>query len=107
VGGAPPHALVRAARYADGWMPMGGDPATLREPIARLHELARESGRRTPEVVLLTSFDVREPAEATDRVAALAEVGVTGIVAGSRYTDAGEFARGVDFLAEHVMPELS
>jgi alkanesulfonate monooxygenase SsuD/methylene tetrahydromethanopterin reductase-like flavin-dependent oxidoreductase (luciferase family) len=107
VGGAPPHALVRAARYADGWMPMGGDPATLREPIARLHELARKSGRRTPEVVLLTSFDVREPAEATDRVAALAEVGVTGIVAGSRYTDAGEFARGVDFLAEHVMPELS
>jgi probable F420-dependent oxidoreductase len=107
VGGAAPHALLRAARYADGWMPMGGDPAALREPIAHLHELARESGRGTPAVVLLTSFDLREPTEAKDRVAALAEVGVTGIVAGSRYADTGEFTRGVDFLAEHVIPELA
>jgi len=107
VGGAAPHALERAARYADGWMPMGGDPAALREPIARLRALAHESGRETPEVVLLTSFDVRAPSAAKQRVAELAEVGVTGLVHASRYADAGEFARGVDFLAEHVMPELT
>ena len=107
VGGTAPHALERAARHADGWMPMGGDPAALGEPIERLRALARESGRGKPDVVLLTSFDVREPAAAKERVAELAEVGVTGVVHGSRYADAAEFARGVEFLAEHVMPELS
>jgi len=106
VGGAAPHALVRAARYADGWMPMGGDPASLRAPIAHLRKLAREAGRGTPEVILLTSFDTREPAAAKDRVAALAEVGVTGLVHGSRYADAAEFVGAVDFLAEHVIPVL-
>jgi probable F420-dependent oxidoreductase len=106
VGGAAPHALERAARYADGWMPMGGDPASLRAPIAELRALAGESGRGAPEVVLLTSFDVREPSAAKERVAELAEVGVTGLVHGARYSDAEAFARAVDFLAEHVMPEL-
>ena len=26
VGGAPPHALARAARFGDGWMPIGQKP---------------------------------------------------------------------------------
>ena len=104
VGGAPPHALERAVKFADGWMPMGGDPAKLAAPIARLRELAEEAGRAAPEVVLMTFFDPREPKLAADSVAALAEVGVTQVAAGSRYADAGEFAKIADFLGEHVLP---
>ena len=29
VGGRPPHALERAARYGDGWLPMGLEPADV------------------------------------------------------------------------------
>jgi len=39
VGGSGLHALRRAARYGDGWMPMTGDPAKLAPGIARLRAL--------------------------------------------------------------------
>ena len=43
VGGAPPHALRRAVRFGDGWMPMGGDPERLRPAISA----AARHGRRS------------------------------------------------------------
>jgi probable F420-dependent oxidoreductase len=106
VGGMGPHAIARAARFGEGWMPMTGDPETLRDPIARLRALARELGRPVPEVLAFTGFDPGEPARAVEHAAALAEIGVTGLVCGARYADADEFARGVDFLAARIAPAL-
>ena len=48
VGGAPPHALERAARFADGWMPMGGDPEKLAPHVARCESSSRKRGSRRP-----------------------------------------------------------
>jgi probable F420-dependent oxidoreductase len=36
IGGAAPQALVRAARFGDGWLPMNDDPEKLVAPIAEL-----------------------------------------------------------------------
>jgi probable F420-dependent oxidoreductase len=107
VGGAPPHALERAARFADGWMPMGGDPERLAEPIARLRELALEAGKPAPEVVLMTGFPLDDPARAAAQVHAYAEIGVTHCVSGGRYADANEFRRNADALAKHVLPVVA
>lgn len=107
VGGAPPHAFERALRFGDGWMPMGGDPEKLRGPIAQLRELAEAAGKPAPEVVLLTGFDLREPAKAADQARALADAGVTQLAAGARYQDAAGFRSNVEALAEHVMPAVA
>jgi probable F420-dependent oxidoreductase len=104
VGGAAPHALERAVRHGDGWMPMGGDPAELAGPIRQLRELAARAGRPTPETVLLTFLDPRDPGRAAQTVGALADAGVSQLVAASRYTDAREFAAVAAFLGEHVLP---
>jgi probable F420-dependent oxidoreductase len=106
VGGGGEHALRRAVRFGDGWMPMTGDPAKLAPQVARLRELAALAGRTPPEVVAFTGFDPREPERVPERVAALAELGVARLVAGLRYATADEFARHVDFLAERVLPAL-
>ncbi len=106
VGGAPPHALERAAKYADGWLPMGGDPAALAPEIVRLREHFDAAGRASPEVVLLTAFDPRQADDAIERARALADAGVTHLVAGSRYADAGEFERFAEALAERVLPAV-
>jgi probable F420-dependent oxidoreductase len=106
VGGAGEHALRRAVRSGDGWMPMLADPAKLAPQVARLRALAGEAGRPTPEVVVFTGFDPREPERAAERVAALREAGATRLVAGTRYAGADEFARHVDFLAARVLPAL-
>lgn len=106
VGGSGLHALRRAVRFGDGWMPMTGDPAKLAPEIARLRELADEAGRAAPEVVAFTGFDAREPESVQGRVGALAELGVARLVAGVRYAGADDFARHVEFLAQHVLPAL-
>ena len=93
VGGAPPHALERAARYADGWMPIGADPDRLRPHIESLKERFEAAGRPTPEVVAMAALPLRDPGRAAERLAALAEIGVTRVIAvPGRYRDAAAFA---------------
>jgi probable F420-dependent oxidoreductase len=104
VGGAGDHALRRAVRFADGWMPMTRDAAELGRGCARLSELAHEAGRDPLEVVAFTGFDPRAPSAVPERIAALREAGATRLVAGTRYADADDFRRLADFLAEHVLP---
>ncbi len=102
VGGAAPHALVRAARFGDGWMPMGGDAAALAPAIAELGRRAREVGRGPLEVACLVPLRPDEPAAATaDALRALRDVGVTRVVGAlGRYPDAQSFGRAAARLGE-------
>lgn len=106
VGGAGEHALRRTVAWGDGWMPMSHDPARLAAPVARLRELAAEAGRSTPEVIAFGAFDPGNAETIPARIAALAELGVTRMIAGLRYEDAAAFARHVEFLATRVLPQL-
>jgi probable F420-dependent oxidoreductase len=106
VGGGGDHALRRAARYGDGWLPMTSDVAVLRAARPRLRELAHEYGRPEPEIAAFCGFDPREPERVGDQLAALRDAGVARLVAGVRYADADAFARHVDFLAEEVISKL-
>jgi len=99
VGGAPPHALERALRFGDGWMPMGLDPGKLRVPIEDLHRRAREAGKPTPEVVGMGRLPLEDRSRAVEQVAALSALGVTRIVHGDRYSDASAFERISESLA--------
>jgi len=92
IGGAAPHALRRAARFGDGWMPMRGDPATLRPSIAQLREAMTAAGKPAPEVIVMTSLALAA-AEAADEIAQIAALGATRVVHAWRYADATEFAR--------------
>src|SRR5206468_9943403 len=95
VGGAGRPALRRAARLGDGWMPNGGDPRKLGPAITELRELFAAGGKPAPEVIALTSLPLEEPEKATERVRALATVGVTAVVHASRYADSAAFARKI------------
>jgi probable F420-dependent oxidoreductase len=100
VGGAPPHALERAVRYGDGWMPMIPNPERLQEPAARLRELAEKAGKPIPEIVTFGGLPEDEPEKGADLIAALSEVGVTRYVHGvGRYDEPGPFLRAVETIA--------
>jgi probable F420-dependent oxidoreductase len=107
VGGAAPHALERAVRYGDGWMPRLDDPAVLAPQVRQLRELAAKAGRPEPAVLVTTGFSAKDPAKGIDRANALIGAGATHLIAGTaRYADADEYRRIVDFIAEKIRPAL-
>jgi probable F420-dependent oxidoreductase len=93
VGGAPPHAIRRAVRFGDGWMPTGMHAEVLDAGIASLREGMAAAGKPAPEVVLLQSLPVDDDQALASRVRELAARGVTRVVHPWRYEDADEVAR--------------
>ena len=91
VGGQPPHALVRAVRFGDGWLPMAREPEKLAPAIAELHRLAEQAGKPRPEVVVLSHVPLDDPARAADRLAALEELGITRLIQGAAYQNIDQF----------------
>jgi probable F420-dependent oxidoreductase len=93
VGGAPPHAIRRAVRFGDGWMPTSMHAKVLEDGIASLREGMGAAGKRDPEVVLLQALPVDDDQALTSSLQGLAALGVTRVVHPWRYEDAGEVAR--------------
>lgn len=98
VGGAPPHALERAVRFGDGWMPMTAEPDQLAPAVRQLHDLADRAGKPTPEVVALGGVPMDDPPRAAAQLAQMGEIGVTRFATGGRYATVDEFRRGLDGL---------
>lgn len=107
VGGAPPHALRRAVRYGDGWMPIGANADALRAPVAELAAMAADAGKPPPLVIAALTLPLDDPSRAADEAAALQAVGVTGLVHGWRYPDADAFARAAEQLVTRVRPGVA
>jgi len=98
IGGAPPHALRRAARYGDGWMPMGLSPDDLRAPVAELRELMAAAGRPDPEVAVFTRLPIDDADKVRALLAAYAAAGATRVIHGARYTDEAGYRKQVEGL---------
>jgi len=107
VGGAAPHALARAARFGDGWMPIGAKPADLAPQIARLREAFAAAGKPAPEVAVMTRLPLGDTPRAADLARAYRELGATRLVHSDRYADASEFARSVEAIAGRIRPALA
>jgi probable F420-dependent oxidoreductase len=95
VGGAPPHAIRRAARFGEGWMPTGAHADVLVPGIASLREAMAAAGKPAPEVVLLQPLPADDDAALAARLGELEALGVTRVVHPWRYQDAEEVARVV------------
>jgi probable F420-dependent oxidoreductase len=100
VGGAAPHALTRAVRFGDGWLPMTDDPGKLDQPVAELRARFSDAGRPEPEVAVFGALGHRSEQEDLDRLGALEALGVTEFIQGARYTDLDGFQKALDALSE-------
>ena len=97
VGGGPPHALKRAARYGDGWLPMGMTAEKLPARKAQYAEYCEQAGREVGEIVVMGGLP-SDAGAAAENLHALAEAGASRFVYGGRYTDADEYRQRLDFL---------
>lgn len=102
IGGAAPHALDRAVRLGDGWMPMTDDPQKIEEPARTLRERFALAGRTDPEIAAFGALGHRSEAADLDRLEALEALGVTEYIQGARYDDLAGFERSLEPLVERV-----
>ncbi len=100
IGGGAPHALVRAARSGDGWMPMTSDPDSLESPIRELRARFSDSGRPEPESATIGALGREPEAAELERLDALEALGVTEFIHGARYADLDGFVRSLEGLLE-------
>ena len=107
IGGAPPHALRRAVRYGDGWLPAGIEPAALRPAIGELREMASAAGRPMPEVIAMKTL----PLDDVERAAAYArefqEAGVRHLVHTQGHESPAAYRRTIAILEERIRPALA
>ena len=98
VGGGPSHALARAARYGDGWLPMALKPDKLAGHLASYRELCAEAGRTPGPATVMGSLPLDDAGASADLLAAYGEAGANRFVHGARYANADEFQRRLDKL---------
>ena len=91
IGGAHPHAVKRAVRFGEGWMPAGAEPEELRPHIDELRDGFASANKEVPEVIPLKALPLDNPDESASLLARYAEIGVTGINHPANYGSADEF----------------
>ncbi|MGE0824612.1 MAG: TIGR03619 family F420-dependent LLM class oxidoreductase [Candidatus Binatia bacterium] len=106
VGGAPPHALRRAVRFGDGWIPAGVEPAALKPGIELLHQMRAEAGRPPLEVIAMKTLPIADPPKAVAYARQFLDVGVTHLVHTQGYESAAEYRRNIEVLEEKIRPAL-
>ncbi|MAV25547.1 MAG: hypothetical protein CMQ05_05450 [Gammaproteobacteria bacterium] len=98
IGGRPPHAIDRALRFGDGWMPMGRLDS-FRDDIADYRERASSEGHAAPMIVTFADLP-QDTASAREVLARYAEAGVDQVVASRRYVSETEWLDMIDFLSD-------
>ena len=98
IGGAAPQAINRAVKLGDGWLPAEGNADKLRGPIASLTEQMQQAGKPAPEVIPLTGLPLEDSDAAVEKLATLADIGVTGVIHAGKYENVSEFEAMVEQL---------
>lgn len=100
MGGAAPHATGRALRFADGWFAMAGDPDALAPAIKAYKQKAGKSGKEASVYTYVRAND--DKSTLADRLRRLEDIGVDGVVAGFKYSNADSFSRGLEQLTKQI-----
>ncbi len=100
VGGGPPHALRRAARFADGWLPMGLEPDALARHMSTYREFCAAEGRNAGRVTLLRGLPLADESQCRALIAEYADLGLERLVCGVRYDTSGQFREQLALLSD-------
>lgn len=80
VAGDGRRALVRAARYGDGWATIAATPDQVTARVAELRELAAQEGRPAPKATVVGPGLDADAGHAAEQLAAYAEAGAERVI---------------------------
>jgi len=100
IGGAAPHAIERAVKYGDGWLPMQLSPEQLKPLIKQYREQTQEQGRPDPQVVAFTTLPTNNKNQCQDIMAAYRQAGASTLVHSQKYDEAEDLIAAMEVLSE-------
>ncbi|MDA1076257.1 MAG: TIGR03619 family F420-dependent LLM class oxidoreductase [Proteobacteria bacterium] len=100
VGGRAPHALERAVRFADGWLPMSNDPQALAGEIRTYRELCKAAGKPVGQVSVMTGLKLNDRSASQARIETYRDAGANRLICSIGYEDAAGYQTQIEMLAE-------
>lgn len=98
IGGSAPHAIDRALKYGDGWLPMGR-LENIAPQIREYRERSEESHGKPGEVVTFASLPEGDIDGATEMISHYEAAGVTRVIIGRTYESAEDWAPTFELLS--------
>lgn len=99
VGGAAPHAIRRAVKYGDGWMPMGLKPDVLKPIVEDYKAQTKEAGKPDPEIIVMSGLPLKDPGRCREILESYQDAGATTVIHGQKYDEAIELQNAIGQLA--------
>jgi probable F420-dependent oxidoreductase len=99
IGGRAPYATQRAARYADGWLPMVRAPEDLESDVAAYREQTDALGKPPGQITAMTGLPLADQAECGLLCDAYQMQGVDRLVSAVRYDTIDDFRQQIEQLA--------
>jgi probable F420-dependent oxidoreductase len=100
VGGREPHALQRAARFGDGWMPMGLKPDDAAAARLRYRAVTDTLARPPGTITVMTGLPLDDSAKLRSALGAYRTAGIDRVVCAIRYTTNAEYRLAVQRISE-------
>lgn len=91
VGGRPPHALERAAKYGDGWHPMPRSPQDIADALPRYRELTDAAGKPPGQITVGVRLPLEDAGACRALINEYRALGVDRLVAWFAYETAAEY----------------
>ena len=98
IGGSAPHAIDRALKYGDGWLPMG-HLDKIAPQIRQYHERSEASQGKPGEVVTFATLPEGDVDRTREMISRYEAAGVTRIIIGRTYESAKDWAPTFELLS--------
>ena len=102
IGGRAPHALQRAARYGDGWLPMGLQPEEIENYRRSYEQMTSRFDRPRGSIHVMGGLALDYGVKLRTQIESYEAAGVDSYVCAIRYKDVDEYRRKLDSLASAI-----
>ncbi len=99
VGGRPPHAFERAARFGDGWLPMGLKPDDVAAARRGYREATDRHGRPPGTITVMSAVPLHDHDAARRTIDAYRDAGIDRLVCAIRYKTYTEYVSAIAAVA--------
>ncbi len=98
IGGRAPHALSRAAKYGDGWLPISRTPGNLAVALQKYRELTAAMNKPPGQVIVSTRLPLSDRSQSRELLDHYRTLGVDGLICGLPYDTIDEFRKHLESL---------